>query len=892
MTAAKAAANAGNLKDFVLSGELAANEDATYGLVIWWEPSDADNNWNVNNGKTTDDGKELHIDLGVHLVATQKTAENDSWDETYDKDAWAPDMVVTTAAELVTAIKNVKDGGVIALTENLTFDKDTATSSGGSWYEGLYYVGDKSFTIDLNGKTITNDSAVNDYLMLFKNDGDKANTITIKNGTLEAASSAYCAICTSTTSTQKITINLENVNVIGNNSNGAVAKIRGGAELNVKAGTVITGKNNYIGIEAAGKNTVVNIYDGAEIYQKGTSSYCGSLVGVSGGATANVYGGSGVSAKGCFIAMTSGGTINVSGGEWIANNDGTYANGNASVLIAQSDKATYNGGNSVINVTGGTFMGGYNCYGNAAGDAQINISAGTFNADPSTYVAADYKAVEVDGTYYVVADNVAGIVTKPETLKDALTAAGAAGAGNTTIAFFGSIDMTGIAWTPIKVDGYNGADIVTIEGNGATITGLTAPLFAGGFAGGSGIVIKDLTIADSNIVSTNTIGSGAFIESVDSMALITLDNCHLVNSTVTGGSGSRTGGLIGWTAGYNNVNDGPVKTYVNITNCSVIDCTITCDGSVGGIYGHAGNNAWTYSTIANCTVKNCKLNSTDDGGWRVGVVVGTANVGEVTISNITESGNTMTQTGKTAPAGQSNLYGRFVPGTTGKLVIDGALLVADSAALTAAVQSGVTDLYLAPGEYNVAGCTDKTLTISGSKNAVLKLYNEGEDGADYGFKGSNVTFNGITIDTTADTGNYKGYAYMTATFNNCNFFGAYTSFKSNTFNNCTFDFNNGYFWTWGAEELTFNGCTFNGNSKTILAHGGASTVINIKDCSFKATEKGYTGAGDNTAVVEIDPIGTNTYTVNFTGNNTKTDSYAGWTRVKDGSTGHVINGVN
>ena len=258
-----------------------------------------------------------------------------------------------------------------------------------------------------------------------------------------------------------------------------------------------------------------------------------------------------------------------------------------------------------------------------------------------------------------------------EELEDLLTAAGAAGAGNTTIELNYDYDFTGKEWTPIKVDGYHGADIVTINGNGHVIKGLNAPLFAGGFAGGSGIVINDLSIIDSDIVSTNTLGSGAFIESVDSMAIITLQNCHLKNSTVTGGNGSRTGGLIGWTAGYNNVNDGPVKTYVTIEDCSVIGSTITSNGSVGGIYGHAGNNAWTYSTVKNCTVKDCTLNSTDDGGWRVGVVVGTANVGEMTIAGITESGNTLTQTGKTAPAGQSNLYGRFVPGTTGKLVING-----------------------------------------------------------------------------------------------------------------------------------------------------------------------------------------------------------------------------
>ena len=275
------------------------------------------------------------------------------------------------------------------------------------------------------------------------------------------------------------------------------------------------------------------------------------------------------------------------------------------------------------------------------------------------------------GADYDVEANSPIIIRTPEDLMTKLTNLTGAGAGDNTVYIASDIDMTDVNWTPIKVNGYQGAGVITIEGNGNTIKGLNAPLFAGGFAGKSGIVIKNLTIADSNIVSTNTNGSGAFIESVDSMQSITLENCHLKNSTVTGGSGSRTGGLIGWTSGYSNVNDGPVKTYVTITNCSVIGNTITCDGSVGGINGHAGASDWTYTTITNCTVKDNKLISTDDGGWRVGVVVGTANVGEVTISNITESGNTLTQTGKTAPAGQSNLYGRFVPGTTGKLVIDG-----------------------------------------------------------------------------------------------------------------------------------------------------------------------------------------------------------------------------
>ena len=179
-----------------------------------------------------------------------------------------------------------------------------------------------------------------------------------------------------------------------------------------------------------------------------------------------------------------------------------------------------------------------------------------------------------------------------------------------------------------------------------------------------------MTLTDVNINDTaNTLGIGAFVGSVDSMDKIELLRCKLTNSTIVSTAGARVGGLIGWSAGYDNPNDGPVGLTVKVENCVVDNCSITAAGSVGGIIGHAGNNPATYHFIKGCTVKNCNLHSTDDGGWRVGVVVGTANVGEVTISNITESGNTLSQDGKTAPE-HSNLYGRFVPNGTGELTIN------------------------------------------------------------------------------------------------------------------------------------------------------------------------------------------------------------------------------
>lgn len=298
--------------------------------------------------------------------------------------------------------------------------------------------------------------------------------------------------------------------------------------------------------------------------------------------------------------------------------------------------------------------------------------------DPAEALNAAFGPVTLDNLPWEEGDvekNKPIIIDSEEEFKAALKDLTDAGSGSNTIHLAKDMDLSDIEWTPIKVDGYHGADIITVEGNGHVIKGLKAPLFAGGFAGGSGIVIKNLTIADSQIVTKNSQGAGAFIECADSMDVITLINCHLINSTLTANTTnneSRMGGLVGWTAGYNNQNDGPVKSYVTIEKCSVVNCDLICAGSIGGIIGHSGGNAWTFTTVKDCIVKDCKFNSSDDGDWRVGVVVGTANVGEMTIAGITESGNTLNQTGKTAPAGQSSLYGRFVPGTTGKLVIDGA----------------------------------------------------------------------------------------------------------------------------------------------------------------------------------------------------------------------------
>lgn len=249
----------------------------------------------------------------------------------------------------------------------------------------------------------------------------------------------------------------------------------------------------------------------------------------------------------------------------------------------------------------------------------------------------------------------------PAELAKVLSEATDAGSGNVTITLDANYDMTGFDWDPISVDGYQGAGIVTVEGNGHTIKGLNAPLFAGGFAGESGIVVKDLTIADSTMTAPSDQGSGAFICCVDSMTTITLDNCHAKNVTLNGAS--RTGGLIGWTSGYSRTDDGPVKTFVTIKDCTVEGCTINAGSeAAGGFIGHSGASDWTYTTVTNSKVINTKINGGSD---RTGIFVGTSNVGETTFTGCTyeEVSGTLNN--------EHPLYGRTVHGTTGKLTING-----------------------------------------------------------------------------------------------------------------------------------------------------------------------------------------------------------------------------
>lgn len=694
------------------------------------------------------------IELGVDILATQASdngtfdAEDDSFGGNYDKDAWVDGMSVSSAKDLQSALNN--GATHITIEEDIVTDETITVPAGSNSGRVKARAISGAVVIDLNGKSISvaEDKKTTTYaitnlgnlVLMDSVGGGSVNSRGIYNGS-------------ETNTAAKITVLSGTYNALGTDGGAAIFNY---GTANIKGGT-FTSVGGYSLNSRTGATMIIdNASVTGGIYNEGALTVNdGDIKTDRGGYTHAIY--------------SNGGSVEINGGNFSGNGN--------EVINSYSDVAIINGGtfqkvektsyllsgsNMVIN--NGTFLAHES---NPAGhpvNSNVTVNGGTFNYN-HTNVSEGRKTVEVAGNYIVVSEEIKdeNVVGSSDKLSESLGNAGSAGAGDNTIILGADIDLGGEKWESISVDGYNGAGVITIDGNGHTITGLTSPLFAGGFAGNSGIVIKNLTIADSNIVSTSGLGGGAFIDSADSMHVITLENCHLVNSTVTG---ERTGGLIGWCTGYAKLDDGPVKAYVTIKNCSVVDSKVIGAGSAGAIAGHPGASDYTYTTIEDCAVKNVDVVSNDDGSWRTGAIVGTANNGHIVINNVSVENVTLTQNGVIAE--DTQLFGRFVPAGTGTLVIDGATVVTDAAMLLAAIEEGAVITPMISGTTVKLPASMKNVTF---KNGYFK--NGGvmsHDGNFISYEG--VTFDGVTFDNARITftgWRTNGAIYKDLTVANCIF---------------------------------------------------------------------------------------------------------------------------
>ena len=113
-------------KGYSQVGTLAAKGVEYLALVVYM-PTSVGNEANYKKGAPVPT-----IDLGVDLIATQMTSENDSYGNDYDKDAWADGFQVFTAQDLQAAINNGKTAidlmDDIDLTETLVIPAPITTT--------------------------------------------------------------------------------------------------------------------------------------------------------------------------------------------------------------------------------------------------------------------------------------------------------------------------------------------------------------------------------------------------------------------------------------------------------------------------------------------------------------------------------------------------------------------------------------------------------------------------------------------------------------------------------------------------------------------------------------------------------------------------------------------
>ena len=227
------------LSSAVFEGTLKAGEKQAAAMVVWM-PTTVGNEANAISSD-----KAATVDFGITVVATQDTVENDSFGNTYDKDAGYP---VASAAEMKEALAN---GGIVSV------NKDIKTDNIGD-NEADRVTISKPTTLNLDAKIISPDDMGNNNTNFCALIVDADTTINAgKNGGIDTGVNGGYAL-----NVRKGA----NLTITGGSYYG------GGTAVQVQEGTLtITG--GHFAVEAFGEpygyNFLLNCIDSA--YKNGTA---------------------------------------------------------------------------------------------------------------------------------------------------------------------------------------------------------------------------------------------------------------------------------------------------------------------------------------------------------------------------------------------------------------------------------------------------------------------------------------------------------------------------------------------------------------------------------------------------------------------------------------------
>ena len=308
-------------EDHLLADE--NNNEKVVTLVVWM-PTTVDNK--ANHKKNADTPS---VELGINVVATQLSHENDSFGPDYDKDAPSVTANVADAEEIRAAIQQGETAGVpvkITLTENVR----GANLNGGD------------VTVNVADKTLT---------LLYNTPISQGQVTIIGNERVRLGNAKDVTV----TGEGKLTMG---IGISANASKVTSFNVTEGGTLNITGGT-----NEHSGSEgklitATGEGSTVNISGGN--FKPSGSQF--KLVEAQTGAVVNVTGGTfSCSGEKSVVFYANGGTINISDCKVLS------VNGN----IFQTEK----GGQIVV--TGGTFSQNPRAY-VAEGHTATNNGNGTW----------------------------------------------------------------------------------------------------------------------------------------------------------------------------------------------------------------------------------------------------------------------------------------------------------------------------------------------------------------------------------------------------------------------------------------------------------------------------------------------------------------------------------
>ena len=595
--------------DYADADTLAAGADYVYYAFIVYMPTSVGNVANHNGVNVPE------INLGINIFATQMTYEKDSYNEKYDEGA----VVVATAAEAQAALDNAVPGATIYLMPYVDY--------------GTLYIR----PVEGNANTI----ADCDYSNYKKERLRKVEDLTIIGAT--GATIDNIQIVTGNQNNVWYYVDITNlvIDSVEFSSDTPIYPARSySSPIFVSLGSTRIDGLTVKNCVQYGNNTQNFVYfNDVQASNSTFETYAKNVV-ITGNTVSNVQ-------RLCELRETENVTI--------TNNTITNTKQHAILLPVNSGKS-YSGNvtisGNVSNLNGDRFvrMAG-------AGDATVTITNNTitnyYGGDADYIKVTDSTGTVTNEFNTITVANDIKFVSTPDELVSAFDTI----ANKDVIYIAADLDMTGKTLNPVT-----GNKGFTMLGNGYTISNLNSTaqgLFVAN-SGSASYTFDSVVLKNCSVNSVTNYGA-LFVGDGDTSDAITITNCDVINCTVK--SAKYAAAFVGYTAGYNKQNDGPVYSDVIVVDCSVIGGSITGGGSVGAAIGHSGGNDDTTTTITNLKVEGVAINGED--AVHTGIVVGTANVGDTIINNATY--NNVTGNYNTEHA----LYGRFVPGTTGTLVIDG-----------------------------------------------------------------------------------------------------------------------------------------------------------------------------------------------------------------------------